>query len=53
MVYAYVTVMGEAVVFVRVSMGLFVPEVGPAGSIPATAALVQLNVVPAVALVGV
>jgi hypothetical protein len=51
-VKAYVTTMGADVVFVNVSFGLFVPEVGPTGVIPATVALFQLNVVPAVALVG-
>ena len=39
-------------IFLNVSPGLFVPNVGPAGVIPATTALVQLKVVPAVALVG-
>jgi hypothetical protein len=52
-VYAYVTAIGAAVVFVSVSFGLLVPEVGPAGKIPAMVALFQLNDVPAVALVGV
>jgi hypothetical protein len=52
-VYAYVTTIGAAVVFVSVSFGLPVPEAGPTGVIPATVALVQLNVVPAVALAGV
>ena len=52
-VYTYVTVIGDAVVFVSVSLGLPLPEVGPAGVIPATLALFHENVVPAVALVGV
>jgi hypothetical protein len=51
-VNAYVTTIGAVVVLVSVSFGLFVPEVGPTGVIPATVALFQLNVVPAVALVG-
>ena len=45
--------MGAEVVFVRVSFGFPEPEVGPAGVMPATEALVQLNEVPVVALVGV
>jgi hypothetical protein len=53
MVYAYVTAMGADVVFVRISSGLLAPEVGPAGKIPGMLARVQLNDVPAVALVGV
>ncbi len=44
--------MGAVVVLTRVSVGLFVPEVGPAGVIPATKALSQSNVVPVVALAG-
>jgi hypothetical protein len=40
------------VTFLSVSFGLFVPDVGPAGVIPATLPLVQLKVVPAVKLVG-
>ena len=44
--------MGAFVIFLKVSLGLFAPAVGPAGVIPATAALVQLKVVPAVALAG-
>ena len=39
--------------FLRVSFGLFIPDVGPTGVIPATVPLVQLKVVPAVVLVGV
>jgi hypothetical protein len=38
--------------FLSVSLGLLVPDVGPAGVIPATTPLVQLNVVPAVELAG-
>ena len=38
--------------FLSVSLGLLVPVVGPAGVIPATTPLVQLNVVPAVDDVG-
>ena len=51
-VYWYVTAIGTDVIFLNVSLGLFAPNVGPAGVIPAIAALVQLNVVPAVALAG-
>lgn len=50
-VYTYVTLTAAAVVFVSVSIGSPVPEL--AGLlIPATAALVQLNVAPEVELVG-
>ena len=52
-VYRYVTAIGAFVIFLSVSLGLSVPAVGPAGVIPGTVALVQLNVAPAVALVGV
>jgi hypothetical protein len=44
--------MGLVVVFVRTSLILAVPEEAPS-AIPATNALVQENVEPAVALVGV
>ncbi len=47
------TPIGILVIFLRVSFGLFIPEVGPAGVIPATTALLQLNVVPAVELDGI
>jgi len=40
------------VIFLNVSFGIIYSAVGPAGVIPATAALVQLKVVPAVALAG-
>ena len=52
-VYTYLTVNGAAVVFVSVSFGLSVPDVGPAGVIPATLARVQLKLVPPVPLAGV
>ena len=52
-VYSYITLIGASVVLVSVSFGLPVPDVGPAGVIPATVALVQLKEVPGVALVGV
>ena len=52
-VYTYRTVIGDTVVFVSVSFGLPVPDVGPAGVIPATDALVHPKTVPAVPLVGV
>ena len=52
-VYTYLTVIGAAVVFVNVSFGLSLPEVGPAGVMPATLALVHPKLVPAVPLVGV
>ena len=52
-VNAYVTTIGAVVVLVSVSFGLLVPDVGPTGVMPATVALFQLYVVPAVALVGV
>ena len=51
-VYTYRTVIGDTVVFVSVSFGLPVPEVGPAGVIPATVALVHPKLVPVVPLVG-
>jgi hypothetical protein len=40
------------VAFISTSFGLPVPETGPAGVIPGTAGLVQLNIVPGVALAG-
>jgi hypothetical protein len=43
---------GADVILTSVSLGLFGPEAGPVGVIPGTEALVQLNVVPLVALVG-
>ena len=49
----YLTVMGAVVVLVRLSFGLSVPDVGPAGVIPATVARVHPKLVPAVPLVGV
>ena len=49
----YLTVIGAVVVFVSVSLGLSVPDVGPAGVMPATLARVHPKLVPAVALVGV
>ena len=49
----YLTVKGAVVVFVSVSLGLSVPDVGPAGVIPATVARVHPKLVPAVPLVGV
>jgi len=51
-VYMYVTTIGNPVVLTRVSFGLPMP-VAAGLLIPATAALLQLNVVPAVALAGV
>ena len=50
--YWYVTGIAARLRFLRVSSGLSVPEVGPAGVIPATLALLQANVVPVVALAG-
>ena len=47
------TLIGAEVMFTNVSPGLPVPETGPAGVMPGTSALVQLKVVPVVALDGV
>ena len=51
-VNTYRTVNGDTVVFVSVSFGLPVPDVGPTGVIPATIARVHPKLVPAVPLVG-
>ena len=53
-VNSYVTGIDADVRFLKVSLTRFViPEVGPAGVIPATVALLQLNDVPGVAEVAV
>jgi len=51
-VYTYVTFTGLALVLVNVSLGSFVPLVGPAGVMPLTTARLHPKIVPVVLLVG-